>query len=302
MWHQWPRSGMAQPSMEKVAEEAPQSPTPSMGNLVSAIVKELPAIQREASAHVVPLHMTKGTIWRHPQAHPLVLTLLLLDRYGQDYLTWDADSLQMSLTKESVLLSNSAWTKIQAARVILNSPNPWRRWEVFNAVVRGLNGHQPNFQVYEPPQLGHVAAAVDMMRTVDPTRDPLDEVRKYTSVIFRDNGIPYAPAPLDYAQRELDQPKIKCRKCGTIDRDDHDIRCVACGSTDLEHIPGPYEGLRDQVKRRVDPLLGKDTKTAVRSMVENEVDVPAAKLLTHWGYRDKVRGQLLSQLHMIRST
>lgn len=301
MWHQWPAAGAASFPMEKVAEEPTQSPSPSMGALVTSIAKEIPKIHAEAPSHVVPARMSLATIWRHPQAHPLVLTLLLLDRYGVDYLAWDADSLRMSLTKEKTLLSNSVWAKIQAARVVLNSPNPWRRWEVFNVVAQGLNGYQPNFGVYEPPQLGHVAAAIDVMKLVDPPREPLDEVRKYVAVLLRHEGVPYAPEPLAFAQKELDAPKLRCRKCGTLERDDNDVRCVACGSPDLVRVPGPYEGLRDRVRARVTPLLGKDAQIAVQSLEENDVDIPTETLLAHWGYRNAVRGQLVAQLHLIRS-
>ena len=46
------------------------------------------------TAPVVAGGVTASNIWRHPDAHPIVLDLLLLRAYGPDWLLWEAETLQ----------------------------------------------------------------------------------------------------------------------------------------------------------------------------------------------------------------
>jgi hypothetical protein len=244
--------------------------------------------------------VTEKNIWRHPNAHPLVLSLLLMDRYGQEYVEWEPDALRMTLRKDNTLLSESTWTKILATRVLISSPSPWRQWETFHWISLGLAGRAPNFKFMERPQLGYLMVVVDTMRHIDRPRPLAEDIGKFVAVTCKDIGVTYCPSPLQFAQEELDDPHIKCEDCGTLERDDNDVKCVACGSKRLKRIPGEFVDLRDQTKAAFDLRRKKALAEAVEGLGEDAVGSAVYKLLVHNEYRNQVRAQLIAQLRMLK--
>lgn len=309
----WPLPGPSAVPFEKEASRGPQeSPEASIQNILQEIQSQMPswvlpagidkvAAQRFGTDDELP-PVTKKNIWRHPNAHPLVLVLLLLDKYGKEYMDWDSEVVRETLRKDGILISNSVWTKIQAVRVLLSVPSPWRQWEVFHWITQGINGEPPNFVYMEEPQLGHMAVAVDIMNIIDKGRDFGEDIDKLTAVVFKEAGVAYAPAPLDFAQRELDDPKIICADCKAEDRDDDDVKCVACGSINLKRLPGDHDDLRDAIKREFAKRKDLPLEQAERGLEEDAVGVSTLRLLAHWDFRNQVRAQLIRQLRSIASS
>lgn len=308
-WSAWPTTKPLL-SMEKEAEEAgpPLSPEPTVQNILGSITQELPSIYqelpsgisktaalREGTDEALPA-VTEKNIWRHPNAHPLVLTLLILDKHGNDYLEWDAEVLRTTLFRSGVSISNSVWTKIQAARVLLTSPSPWRRWETFNVVCRGLAGIQPNMSYFEAPELGHLVHGVDIMKIVDRPRNFDTEIDQFLAATCMDTGTPYAPPPIDFAQKDIDQPKFRCMECGLLDKDDNDVRCPHCGSEKLTRPEPENAARRDAVKVKFNKLKRKTLEDAGKDIDENSIDIPVARLLMHWEYRNQQRSNMVEQL------
>lgn len=309
----WPFLKATPLSMEKEAGEGPlpPSPDPSVENILASITQELPNTYRELPAGIdktaalrfgtdekLPA-VTAKNIWRHPHAHPLVLTLILLDKYGNDYLDWDADALRTTMFRDGISISNSVWTKIQAARVPLTSPSPWRQWETFHVVCRGLAGLQPNMTYFEKPELGHLVHGVDILKIMDRPREFVTEIDKFIAVSCKDTGTPYAPPPIDFVQDEIDQPEFRCTNCGLKEKDDNDVRCPHCGSEKLKKLRPESADHRDAVKKRYNQLKGLPLEEAGQVLEENEVDMPTARLLMHWEYRNQQRSHLVGQLKTI---
>ncbi len=254
---------------------------------------------RLGTADPLPSITTKN-IWRHPNAHPLVLLTLLLNKYGPDYLEWEPEALRGTLKKDGVQMSESVWTKILAARVLMTSPSPWRQWEQFHWISYGLAGRAPNFVYLERPELGFIMSATDTMKMADRTRPMAEELTKYTAAVLRDNGIMLAPPPLQFAQEELNDRRLRCKKCGTREKDDRDIKCVACGSKDLERTDGPFEHLREPTEKLFKERRRLPLEQAVDGLPTTAAGNAAYKLLVHNEYRDQVRAQLVAQLRMLR--
>lgn len=284
----------------------------SLEGLLRGVVAEIPGwegdlppgISKFAEARFgtedpLPLVTTKN-VWRHPNAHPLTLLLLLLDRFGQDMLDWEPEALRLTLRKSDIQISDSVWTKILAVRVLVMSPSPWRQWEQFHWISYGLAGRAPNFVYMERPEIGFLMAEVDMMKIVDRPRPITEEIDKFTAVVLRERGITYAPAPLQFAQEELDDRRIHCKRCGTRERDDHDIKCVACGSKELLRMPGPFTHLRDQTKELFEARRKLPLEQALEGLSQDPAGQAAYKLLVHNEYRNEVRAQLVAQLRMLR--
>lgn len=314
-WGRWPHPiAVADPLLDTDAEKRSEQEYSShalegllqgVAAGVSELETDLPrgidkvASARFGSADPLP-DVTMKNIWRHPNAHPLILLMLLLDRLGQDCMEWEPEALRLTLRKNDILLSDSVWQKIMAARVILESPSPWRQWDSFHWVSMGLSGKMPSFVYLERPELGYQMAAVDQMKMIDKSRPFAEDIDKFVATTLRASGIMYAPPPVEFAQEEVDDRHIKCPHCGLHEKDDHDIKCIACGSKDLERIPGEHEGLRDQTKALFDVRKKFPLEKAVDGLGDSAAEKGAYKLLTHNEYRNQIRAQLLQQLRMLR--
>lgn len=244
--------------------------------------------------------VSRTNIWRHPDAHALVLLVLVLDRYGQDGMEWEPETLRLTLTRDGIQLSQSAWTKIMAARVTLHSPSPWRQWNAFHVTCRGLAGVAPNFHYLELPELGHLMAGVDAMRVLDPSRETADEVDKFVAATLKNDGIPYAPPPLDFAQNELEEPEIECKNCGAVHRDDNDTKCVTCGSTLLLKRPFVFAALRDEIRALVEKRRRLPAARAQAGLPETPAGRVASRLLDATDFAQRARAALTTQLRMLR--
>lgn len=290
----WPQAGGARLPVEHAHPEEPEEI-----NLEAMVSR---ALAGEKVAAAVGKGPTQKDIWRHPEAHALVLTLLLLDKYGPDYLEWHPDVLKLTLDRDGIALSNRSWTKILAGRVLLSSPSPWRQWEVFHWVCRGLCGISPNFAYLEEPELHHLVVGSDIMHIVDPRRQTGEEIDKYVAATLQNDGIRYAPTPLDFAQRELDERKIRCKACGAVHRDDNDIKCITCGSDKISPEPGEFDTLRDQTKSLFEKRRNLPLEQAVVGLPEDGVGNAVYRLLVEWDAWRDGKHRMVNQLRMIGRT
>lgn len=283
-----------EPSIEKLAETL-RDVLPGWRDALPPGIEKV-AEARDGVEELTPV--TLQNIWRHPNAHPVALALLLLDKYGKSYLTWDSEVLRLTLGRDGIQLSNSVWAKIQAVRPLFNSPTPWRRWEAFHWVSQGLAGLQPTVEYMEEPELGYAAAAIDAMRLVDPKRQTEEDVDKFIAAALLDHNIVYAPPPLDFAQHEVDRAEVHCGNCGSVNRDNNDVRCVACASKNIKTVI-PHAELRDKQKKVWEERHKKPLEDAVMGLGDDAVGAPVYRLLVHWDYRNRTLSQLMSQLRMI---
>jgi len=242
---------------------------------------------------------TVANIWRHHNAHPLVLLLMALDSYGGELFEWDPDVLKVTLQRDGKALSNSAWTKLLAARTLLTSPSPWRQWNAFHWVTLGLSGEAPNFIYLERPELGVIVAGFDLMRIVDPHRLTSHDVDKFVAAAFIDAGSPFAPAPLGFADFELSSAHLECMKCRAEFRDDNDVRCPTCGGTDLHRVESPWASCRAECVE----LWGRLHQLSLADSVSQLPSSPAGSvlhgLLVDWDYARDQRVRLVQQLKVL---
>jgi len=307
-WRSWPPAGGGssraheQPAPE-TSYEAPEVSTESLTGQAVSCLREWDLLDHnKAAALVVDLDsgvVTPENIWRHHDAHPFVLLMLVIDKYGNEAVEWLPDTVKMTLERDGIALSNASFTKIMAARTLLASPSPWRQWEVFHWVARALAGIAPNFTYLEEPDLGHLFLCADVMKLADPKRKTGIEIDKYVAAALKHQGIHYAPAPLDFAQREIEQPQISCKNCAAIHRDDNDVKCVTCGSASLERLPYTFSSSRDETRRLWDERKSLPIEKAVVGLPNTGVGNAVYLLLTSWDYARRARAQMLQQLRMI---
>lgn len=235
-------------------------------------------------------------LYKDPDAHPLVLGLMTLDRYGQDMLDWSPEVLRVTMIRDNLQVSGASFAKLMAVRVLLQSPSPWRQWHVFHWIGRALAGLPPNFVYLERPELGHMLMCADVMKIVDPKRQTTTELDRFVAAALRQEGFVWAPESLAFAQRQLEDPRLECSTCNALFEDDNDTHCVTCGATTLRKVPYAYAALRDECLQLWAPRRTLPLERAVDGLPETAAGNLVYDLALHWDYATRVRKQLLAQM------
>lgn len=295
-WRVWPPSGghTLLEDMEKVAEAPPPAADVSLEGMSSRLVSWV-----RGDIPIKKSTIQSSKLWRQADAAPAVLLLMFVDRYGQEALEWEAETIRTTLERDGLAPSNSSYHKLMAAITLVMSPSPWRQWDVFHYVCRGLAGEAPNFQFLEEPELGHLLAGYELMQQIDPEREPTVEIDKFVAAAFRSSGVVYLPPPLDFAQKELEGAKLSCKACGAIHRDDNDVRCISCGSIDLHPIPYAYAERRDKLKAFVDRAQNLPLDKVLELEVDEDIKRVAHHLAMHLEYAADVRRETAKQLRSL---
>ncbi len=288
-----PQGGQAAPVSD--SEHVSTPPELSLSGLVTSIVSSIDGVEKTAS----DTGLTSANIWRHQDAHPLILVLMLLDKYGNDCIEWHPDVLKMTLDKDKIQVSNTAWSKILATRVVLASPSPWRQWNAFHWISLALNGVSPNFVFFEKPEIGFMVVAADVMKICDPARQTSDDVDKFVAAVFRDDGLVFAPPPLDICTRELEDRKLLCTDCSAIHRDDNDVKCISCGSTSLKRMAYEFEDIKAECESLWRQRSGMPLGAALQDLPDSPAGNNAYRLLIQWDHARDVRANLARQLRML---
>ena len=135
--------------------------------------------------------VTYANIWRHPDAHPLTLDILLLDKYGVDWLSWEAETLRTLIPEDFKTSSVSELNiaKVQACKALHLVDSFWQRWEVFIACLMPFNSEFPNFHTMPVPTVAQVLVACDI---ADSIRDDVpwsSEMKAYIATVYEHEGI-----------------------------------------------------------------------------------------------------------------
>jgi len=273
------------------------APTPSdlpdLGFMVKGaahLVEDLP-LEKLASTSV-----TIDNIWRHVEAHPYALVLLLVDRYSKESLQWHPDLLQIRMIRDKLAPSNAVWTKILACRVLFTSTKPWDDWQTFHWTALGLSGKSPNFGLLEEPEVANIVQAVGVMRAIFPDRPFGEEVQKFIAATMRNESIIYAPYPVEFCQDELDDQKLKCTNCVAIHRDDGDRVCVTCGKEALVTMPHPFQEELDEMKELWRVTKDLPLERAIDYLPETYPGNSVYRLAVYWHDTLDTQKALASQL------
>ena len=292
----WPPEG-AGPAFVHAPGTPTDVPPLNVESLAHRVLDSLPALVE--SSKIAALEPESSNLWQSATAHPLALLLLLIDKYGQEFVEWSAEVLRVTMNRDGIAASNRNMNKIYAARVLLASPSPWRQWNVFHWVCRALAGETPNFVFFEAPEICHMVVGVDCMKIIDPPRLMSFDVDKFVAAVFKDEGIPYIPSPLDFAQRELDDTKVECTTCGALHRDDHDIRCITCGESTLVPVPSEFEQAKNECRSLFEARRGQPLSRAVDGLPDTGAGSAVYRLLVEWDAANTARAHLHQQLRMI---
>lgn len=195
------------PDVPPTSSEVVSPPPPvATARDVDVLLSEEVARQQARAPHA-PSTVTARNIFHHPDAHPLVLDLLLLRRYGAEFLTWETETLEHVIPRDFGVssLSRVNLEKVQAMRTLHLVDTPWTSWEVFGWCAQGLIGIPADFLVIQTPTASMAAVAVDIFARVRTDAAWSEEVLGYLSVVCAHDGVFVPPAPLGFVH--VDAPE-----------------------------------------------------------------------------------------------
>lgn len=153
-----------------------------------------------------PGGVTAANIWRHPDAHPVVLDLLLIRRFGPEWLLLEPETLQVRIPEEfkTQSLSDLNLSKLQACKTLHVSQSFWERWEVFVWSTMTLNGEFPDFEMMQVPTVPQTLVAADIAMRIRDDVPWSPEVTVYLETLWRHEGVLLPLPPLDFLKIKTD--------------------------------------------------------------------------------------------------
>lgn len=158
-----------------------------------------------------------SNMFGHQDAHPVVLDVMMTQRYGPEWLGWEGETIEHRVPLDfHSNISVLNLSKLQAMRTLHMVDSFWQRWEIFCWCTMSLNGVFPDFEVMQVPTVAQCMVAVDIANR---TRDDMqwdDEIKTYLAVVHRHDEILVPQAPLDFVTLDttgypIDVDEIKKR-------------------------------------------------------------------------------------------
>jgi hypothetical protein len=169
--------------------------------------------KKEAEALPPPPHIN---LFQHPDTHPAILDILLLRKYGPEWMLWEPETLALRIPLDfhTGEVSDLNMHKIQAMKTLHVVDSPWTAWEVFVWCAMPLNGLFPDFEVMQVPTVAQVLVAIDVFNIVRQDVTWSDELATYLGTVWRHEGlfVPVSPADfitIDTSGTKLDLDKIR---------------------------------------------------------------------------------------------
>lgn len=145
--------------------------------------------------------VTTKNLLHHPDAHPIALDLLMLKKYGLDWLEWDAETIEFRLPRDlNSTISEVNAHKINAMKTLHLVDSFWERWEVFTWCTMSFNGFLPNFEIMQVPTVSQCALSVDVANRVRSDTKWSIEMEKYLQSVHIHDGVLCTQPPLDFVQ------------------------------------------------------------------------------------------------------
>lgn len=163
---------------------------------------------KQSAASSPKASMTAINLFQHPDSHPLVLDLALLQRYGPEWMTWEAEVLEWRIPKDFKTsdVSDLNMHKLQAVKTLHFVDTFWERWEVFVWCTMAFNDIFPDFEMMQVPTVAQALVGVDIANRVRDDISWSEEVKDYLAVVFKYEGIFCPLPPIDFIS--IDTPPV----------------------------------------------------------------------------------------------
>lgn len=161
-----------------------------------------------------PTPLPHINLFQHPDSHPAVLDILLLRKYGPEWMLWEPETLQMRIPQDfkTSEVSDLNLNKLQAMNTLHSINAPWIRWEVFVWCAMPLNGLFPDFEVMQVPNAAQCLIAIDIFNKVRQDVAWSDELKDYLGVVWRHEGMFCPIEPATFFEVDKEGTSIDCSK------------------------------------------------------------------------------------------
>lgn len=223
---------------------------------------ENPTLAADAAPRPAPVSLVNA--FRFPDAHPLILDLMLLQKYGVEWLGWELETLQQRVQEDfkTPTISDVNMEKLQACKALHLVDDFWLRWEVFLPCCSAFNGSFADFQQMQAPEVAECLVAVDIANRIRDDVSWSDEVKTFLAVVHRNSGELVPQAPLEFV---------------TVDTTGYPV--------DVEDIRKRWPGIR------------ADARAPTGDTIEDE---QLRRMLGSWFHLEQTRSKLRSQLHLLQ--
>lgn len=141
--------------------------------------------------------VSPGTLFSHPDTHPVIIDLALLNKYGAEWLEWEPETVQFEVQRDFGAISDLNFSKAMALKTMHLVDSFWQQWEVFNWCCASLNSLFPDFEVMQVPTVAQVMVAVDIANRVREDVQWSEEVRIFIGKVHEHDGIFVPQPPVD---------------------------------------------------------------------------------------------------------
>jgi hypothetical protein len=158
-----------------------------------------------------PATVTLQNLFRHPDAHPIVLDLVMLRKYGPDWLAWDPESAEIHISHDfpGGNVSDLNLAKLNACKALHLVDSFWQRWEVFTWCAMPFNGVFPDFRTMQVPTAAQMLVAVDIANRIREDSAWSDEMQAFMKTVYKHDGLLVPLPPADFFHIDQDHVDVK---------------------------------------------------------------------------------------------
>lgn len=155
---------------------------------------------------------TTINLFQHPDAHPFVLDLALLRKYGPEWLQWEPEVLEIRILKDfrTKSLSELNADKLHAIKALHLRDEFWQEWHIFAPCALALAGYSPDFEVIQALTVPQAMIAVDVANKLRAGVEWSLEVKTYLSVVHKHDGMFCPLPPLDFVEVDATNYWVNC--------------------------------------------------------------------------------------------
>ncbi len=225
---------------------------------------ETPAVRGTVESITKTSNVSVANVFRSPDAHPLVLDLMLLKKYEAEWMSWELETLVHRVQEDfkTPSIADINIEKIQACKTLHLVDDFWLKWEVFLHCCGPFNGSFADFQRMQVPNVAECMVAVDIANRIRDDMQWSNEVKGFLAAVHLHDGILCPQPPLDFVH------------------------------VDVEGLPVDCEEVRSRW-----PLVRSSGQAPSGSSVEDE---QLRRLLGSWAYLELVRKRLSQQLEILQ--
>lgn len=226
--------------------------------------EENPTVHGTVESITKTSNVSVANVFRNPDAHPLVLDLMLLQKYGSDWLGWELETIVQRVQEDfrTPSIADINVEKLQACKALHLVDDFWLKWEVFLHCCAPFNGAFADFQRMQVPSVAECMVAVDIANRIRDDVAWSDELKTFLAAVHRHDGILCPQPPLEFVKVDVEGLPIDCA----------------------------------EVTRRW-PEVRASGRAPEGDSVEDE---QLRRLLGSWGYLESARRRLRSQLEILK--